>query len=196
VTASATISVTASTPFTLSASPSSLAFVSGATTGNASTITLTSLGGFTGAVNLTCLPSVSNAVYQPTCTVAPLSVSGSGTAVLTIKSTTAVTQTSVTKLGGFAEGWSLAALVLAMAGLLIPAGRRRSLRALRVLPLLALLGLAASTLSGCGSGGNTVTTPHQTTTSSSAGSYTVVVTGTSATNSALTATTSVAVTIQ
>ncbi len=167
-TSAATLPVIVTAPgFTLAASPATLSFTSGAASGNSDTITVTSTNGYVGAVALTCALTSSSAANQPTCSVAPASVTlasgGTGTAVVTITSTAAHSAALHNPFGGtLGAGSAVFAVLLCFA----PLRRRRVLR-----PLLACVALLGSltALSGCGGSKTPVTV-------SSAGTYTVTVT--------------------
>jgi subtilase family serine protease len=196
-----TLTVTPPPNFTLAASPTSLSLAPGAATGNTSTIAFTSQYTFAGSVSPTCLVAYTgsgSATDTPTCgfSTAPVTLVSGGTAttVLSIASTSpsARTGTGFTSNGNGRElgGVAFSALLL----LLIPATRRRALRQGRGLALLLLASATLLAASGCGAGGNTsgggggASNPGTT-----AGAYTVTVTGTSGTT---TANTTVALTIQ
>jgi trimeric autotransporter adhesin len=149
-------------------------------------------GGFTGAVNLTCAvtTSISNPNDPPTCGI-PLSVSISGTTAATATVTVATTasSTSTSSLASplnkfFLGGGATLALVFFLG---IP-GRRRAWRA--ALSVVALIVIAGAV--GCGGGGGTKTTTIPGTT---AGAYTVTVTGTDAATGKITASTAVSLTV-
>jgi len=187
-----TVTVPPTPTFTFS-TPSPLSFTSGATTGNSDTLTLTSINSFAGSVALTCSITTSSAAFQPTCAVAPTSVTltagGAGTSTITIGSTTA--QANATSVQAKLERrWGLSGGAFLAMLLLVPSLRRR--KALRSLAAFAVMLVGLAALSGCGSGGSTSTSK------SSAGTYTVTVsgTGTSAgTTTASTASTTFTVTI-
>ncbi|MDR3797840.1 MAG: arabinofuranosidase catalytic domain-containing protein [Terracidiphilus sp.] len=153
----------------------------GATTGNTSTITVTpGSGGFLGTVSLTCSVSPTASNDQATCSLSPASVNLSGTtaqtSTLTI-GTTAATAGLVDPRLGNRKGWLGAGsgAVLALLVFFGIPGRRRSWRAmLSILVAMSALGALASCggsgRSGGGGGGSAGTT---------AGTYTVTVTGTS-----------------
>ena len=159
----------------------------GATTGNSSTITVSSLNGFTGSVALAAVvySSPAGAVNLPSLTfgaTTPVSVTDStpGTAKLTIGTSTGGGCTSVSLLNRgvpwYTKGGAIVACFLLFG---IPARRRRQ-TILGMLALLAILTLGATACgSGGGSGACTVvvsgTTP---------GTYTVTVTGTSGSTTA------------
>jgi hypothetical protein len=185
-------------PFSLSAAPATLAFTAGASTGNTSTISVASViagaSSFAGTVDLSCSITTSSIpAFPATCAVTPsVNVTSGGTSVatLTISSHTTVTQGAVsgTRLAGLgACGAAMFALLFAWPR------RRKQLRGLRGFSLALLFVCGLLTLSGCsGSSSPSVIT-------SSAGTYTVVVTGTAVGSSASTPTqamTTVSVSIQ
>jgi subtilase family serine protease len=188
--------------FILTATPIPV-FTSGAGAGNTSTVTLTSGFPGTGTFALSCAIVSSTGPYYPaTCSMAPASLTvaanASGTSTLTIATATAhalpgspvasLDRRSVDRRSG-TVAITLCALLLFVAG----SGRRRLPRLLALAVSLSF-GLAA--LSGCGSStaantaGNTPT--NATVLHSSAGTYTVTVTGTSGT---ITNSTSITVTV-
>jgi hypothetical protein len=160
----------------------------GATTGNTSTITVAPSGGFTGNVALTATitSSPAGAQYPPTFSfglTTPVSINGSnsGTATLTVNTTSATSASLVKPMHrGFpwyTEGGAALACILLIG---IPAPRRRWRTMLGMLALLVTLAggvLACGGGGGLGSGGdiNLGTT---------AGTYTITVTGTSGTTTA------------
>jgi hypothetical protein len=147
----------------------------GATTGNTSTITVTpGSGGFLGTVSLTCSISPTASNNPATCSLSPTSVTLSGTtaqtSTLTIGTTAATADLVYPKLGN-RKGWLGAGSGAVLALLVffgIPA-RRRSWRAMLSI-LVAMITLGALASCSGGGGGNAGTT---------AGTYTVTVTGTS-----------------
>ncbi len=171
--AATTILVAAGTPgFGLVSSPSSLSFTSGATSGNASTVTVTGMNNYVGDVALTCSITSSAVVYQPTCSVAPSTVTlgsnGSAPVTLTIGSTTAHAGVSepypahpsqIFRAGaGLLAAFSIGGLIL----------RRRHLPSLMAMILLTG---GLFTIGGCSNG--TASAPLK----SSAGAYTVTISG-------------------
>jgi hypothetical protein len=163
----------------------------GATNGNTMTVFATASGGFAGVVSLSCTIAAQGAVtLAPGCAVLPTSVtlSGaapSGSATVTISSQAGNASGSScggsggggspTKLGGMA-GLGLALICL----LLVPVARRRELRGLLMvvaavggMPVMtgcggAMTGPAATASASCAAQGTSATT---------AGAYTVTVTG-------------------
>jgi hypothetical protein len=162
-----------------------------------STITLTPAGGFTGNVNLSAsiTSSPAGAQHPPTLTfgsTTPVSITGAGaaTAALAIATTAATTSAALPlsrpgQITWYATGSATLAFLL-FSGL--AAGRRKWLTLVGMLTLLAF----TSGLVACGSGGGTTgggTHDPGTT----AGTYTITVTGTSGTT---TATGTVTLTVQ
>lgn len=98
-----TITPGATSPFSLSGTPSTI--TAGATSGNTSTVTVTPQGGFTGNVYLSCAlaSSPAGAIHPPTCSV-PASVNitsaTAATAVMTISSTAPSTITTASTIPG------------------------------------------------------------------------------------------------
>jgi hypothetical protein len=185
----------ATTPgFTLSGTAVSV--VSGATSGNTSTITVTPADGFTGSVALTASVTSSppGAQYPPTLSfgsTTPVNITGTaaGTATLTISTTAATSATLVhPKRPGnpwFASGAATVVCILLFG---IPTRRRGWRSTLGILALLFAIfcGILACGGSGGGGGGGG-TTP---------GSYTITVTGTSGTSGTLSETGTVSLTVQ
>jgi trimeric autotransporter adhesin len=157
----------------------------GATTGNGATISVTGSGGFSGAVALTCVVTPAAASDPATCSVSPASVTISGTTAQTATLTVSTTAATTASLGGrwYATGAGLACLLCF--GL---PGRRRAWQGL--LGMVALMIFAATFLVSCGGGssgggggstaggGSTTSNPGTT-----AGTYSVTITGTSASTS-------------
>lgn len=182
------------TPLTISGT--AVIVTPGATTGNNSTITVTPASGFNGSVTLTAVITTSptGAVDTPTLSfgsTSPVSITGTtpGTATLTITTTAASNAALVhPKLPGnpwYAAGGAMLACLLLFG---IPA-RRRGWRTM--LGMLALFGALSGGVFACGGGGNAgggTSNPGTT-----AGTYTITVTGTSGT---LTATTPITLTVQ
>ncbi len=193
-TGTATVTVTAVPSFALSGSSVSVA--PGATSGNTSTITVTPSGGFTGAVTLTAAvtSSPSGAQDLPTLSfgsTTPVSITGSSSqqATLTI-STTAATTGALDKpaqlpFRRYGEGGAALACILFLC---IPT-RRRGWRNLLGLFMLAVV-LAGAQACGGGGGGSSNPPSNPGTT---AGTYTITITGTSGT---LTETGTVNLTVQ
>ncbi|MGD0891124.1 MAG: Ig-like domain repeat protein [Terracidiphilus sp.] len=180
ITASTIVNLTVTAPanpsFALTNS-GNLSINPGAVSGNTSTITVTPSGGFAAAVSLTCAvtTSLTSPNDVPTCTI-PSSVSVTGasavTATLTVNSTAATSAALRYPLRGIygpAGGVSLAIVVF----FCIPLRRRRWSH------LVALLAVTAfASVLGCGGGGTS--NPNPGNAGTTAGSYVVTVTGTSA----------------
>jgi hypothetical protein len=187
-TGTATVTVTTPVPPGFAVTGTTVSVAPGATTGNASTISVTPAGGFTGYVTLTAAISngPANATDLPTLTfgsASPVGITGAtaGTGTLTI-TTTAPTSAALTypiRTGGrwYSTGGAVLTCILLFA---IPARRRKCLTVLGMLILLLALtsGLLACGGGGSGGGGGTAkpgTTP---------GTYTITVTGTSGSTTA------------
>jgi len=164
----------------------------GATTGNTSTITVTPSGGFTGAVNLTCAvtTTITNPTDPPTCSLgtgSSVTISGTkaSTATLTVSTTAASSSALEKPLKKFfiPSGGAALAMVLLFG---IPA-RRRAWRTL--FSLLAVIVVISAI--GCGGSSGTKTSNPGTT----AGAYTVTVTGTDAATGKITSNTAVSLTV-
>jgi len=161
----------------------------GATSGNTSTITVTPSGGFTGSVVLTAeiTSGPAGALDHPTLsfgstTPASISSTATGTATLTITSTAATSaalgQPQRPRPPFYAAGGGTLVCLL-LFGLPTQNRRRRN-----ILGLLMLLLVLACGVSACGGGGSEGTPPpgHPGTTS---GAYTITVTATSGTTTAI-----------
>lgn len=188
--------------FTISGT--SITLAPGATTGNTSTVTVMPVGGFTGNVALTAAvtSAPANAVFPPalsfgSTTPVDISSTNAGTAVLTISTTAPVLGHCSTSKAIFpgtypgaawysAVGASLACVLLFG----IPA-RRRSLRT--ILGLLLLLMASAGGATACGGVGKNIVCNNVASSGTTAGNYTVTITGTSG---ATTPTGTVALTVQ
>ena len=152
-----------------------ITLIPGATSGNTSTMTLTPSGGFTGAVAMSCAisSSPSGAVDLPTCSLANSSVTISGTTAQTDTLTVSTTPASTVLNKPANPFWSTAGgAVLALAILFgIPARRRKCLS---ILGLLVFFSSIAAIGCGSSSGGSGAPQNPGTT----AGSYSITVTGT------------------
>ncbi len=167
----------------------------GATTGNTSTITVTPSGGFTGPVNLTCAvtTTITNPTDAPTCSLgAGSSVTISGTKAATGTLTVSTTAASSSALDQPLKKFFIPAGGAALAMVLlfgIPA-RRRAWRTLfsllAVIVVISAVGCGGGSSGGGGGGGNPGTT---------AGAYTVTVTGTDAATGKITNSTAVTLTV-
>jgi N-acetylneuraminic acid mutarotase len=147
----------------------------GATAGNASTVTLTPVGGFTGAISLSCAITPKSASDPATCSIpASVTLSGSSPQTTTLTVNTSAATSAVNRDSEFMQPWlsSTAFACILLVG--IPASRRRRWGTiLKLILLFSIIGNASS-CGGAGGGGgaNTGTTP---------GAYVITVTGTSGT---------------
>jgi subtilase family serine protease len=171
----------------------------GVTTGNTSIITVTPTGGFTGSVALTAAvtASPSGAVNTPTLsfgatTPVSLTSTSNGTATLTISTTASQTATCTAfnqtprGIPWYAQGGAVLACLL-LFGI---APQRRNWHTM--LGALFLLVALTCGMLACGSG-STHSCPPTTTPGTTAGAYTITVTGTSG---ATTASSSITLTVQ
>jgi Bacterial Ig-like domain (group 3)/FG-GAP-like repeat len=156
----------------------------GATSGNTSTIGVTGSGGFGGAVALTCAVSPVAASDPATCSLSPASVTISGTtaqtSTLTVTTTAAASAQRVDPKAGGTRWYATAGATLACILFFGIPAHRRSWRSL--LGMLILLTCMSTMLVSCGGGGgggggSTPADPGTT-----AGAYTVTVTGTAGSN--------------
>jgi hypothetical protein len=184
-------------PFTLAATPVTVA-APGATT--TSTITVTPSNGFTGAVYLSCVlaSSPTLAVHPPTCSVpsSPLNITGTSavTAVMTINST-APSSSALLYPMPRGQRWFGAEIATGMfVSLLLWMSIRRRHWRLATASLLLLLSIVGG-LVGCG-GGSTKTPPPLLNPGTTPGSYTFTVSGSFAANGVSQAQSTVTVTIQ
>jgi trimeric autotransporter adhesin len=181
-------------PFSLSAG--SLSSVAPGQSGTDS-VTVTPNGGFTGGVNLTCqvTTSIVNPNDQPTCSVsASVTISGSNaaTATLTVNTTAATSAAVEHPLHRFLGGAGVSFALVFLFGIRLRARRMRFLLGIFVLAFVASAvgcgggGSGAGGGGGGGGGGNPGTT---------AGIYTITVTGTDAATGKITAQTTVTLTV-
>jgi len=179
----ATVTVTAVNP-SFAVSGTAVTVAPGATANNTSTITVMPAGGFTGSVALTAVltASPSGAVDLPTLSfgaTTPLTIAGPsrGTATLTV-TTTAVTQSAMNYRKRPRAAWS-AVGGAALACILIFGIPRHRRRWQTMLGLLALMvSLSGGTLA-CGSGGSSGGGGGGGNPGTTAGTYTITLTGTS-----------------
>jgi hypothetical protein len=189
---SGTASVTVSQVVVSATDPSAVS-PGGSVTTN---VALSAGSNYSGAMKMSCTlaGSPTGAQSLPTCSLSPTTVNiaagGAGSTTLTVRTTAASTTALLAplrmKLLSLGGGTILAGLLL----LGVPARRRRWLRMIVLLGIVVGAGaIGCGGSSNPGSGGST--TPATT-----AGTYTFHVTGTDSSNSSITATTSVAVTVQ
>jgi pseudomonalisin len=178
--------------FTMGTSSGSLSVTAGATTGNTVTVFATAANGFTGMVSLGCsVTATGTAALVPACTVSPSTLvlstaapSASGVVTITSQAGANSTGSTCSSTGGAA---SVRVAGLALAGLcvlLLPVARRRGLRReLRGLLMVVAAAAGMSVMTGCGGGaGGATGSPScaaQSTSTTTAGSYVVTITGTS-----------------
>ena len=181
--------------FSIAASPTSLSLSSGATTGNSATLTYTSLGGFSGTINQTCAVTfngIGTANDIPTCSYSAqstvLPAGGTVTGTITVFST-APGGSGGSGMGmmrgpeqRFVGGGGTALAGAAFGALFfvsLASGRRRRLNLWQMLTVVFMIGVACASISGCGGGsGSSSSAPAPGT---SAGSYTISLTGSSGT---------------
>lgn len=157
----------------------------GATVGNTTLITVTPQGGFSGTVNLSCAISPTAASDPATCSLAANSVTVSPTlipsVVVTVNTTAASSSNLVYPRLGNGKGWLGAGSGAVLAVLIffgIPARRRSWRSMLGIIVAMAVIGAMSSCGGGSsGGGGGGGTGPNNPGTT--AGNYTVTVTGTS-----------------
>jgi hypothetical protein len=142
--------------FMLSATP--LTFTAGATTGNASTLTVTPVAGYAGTVTLTATVTPAGAVSTPKFTISPSTLTfTSGTATPQSSQVTVATTpipSYVRTPGNNGIAWFKAAGGTTILGLLLfflPLGTRRGRK---ILSLIALVFAVGFTIAGCGGGGS------------------------------------------
>jgi pseudomonalisin len=181
--------------FTLSPSPATLTLAPGATTGNADTITLTSTNGFAGSVGLVCaitFTGTGTASLPPVCNLSAPSVSltatnGTGTVTATIATVAASTAGSCSTASLPSRGpvgMMLAGVLL----LVLPVRKRKAIRALTMVFLLTggLVAMSGCSSKSSSSTSNTCPTPTPLIPGTTAGTYTVKITGTSGSTSSST----------
>jgi subtilase family serine protease len=116
-------------------------------TGNSSTITVASSGGFSGAVTLSCAVTPTTGTSVPTCALSATSVTTSGTSTLTVTSTSTTTPGAYTvTVSGTATGVTIAPTTVAL-----------TVNAVAATPTIALSG-ASITISSPGQPGTSTIT--------------------------------------
>ena len=144
-------------------------------------ISVAALGGFTGAVTLSC--GSANFPALTTCTFAPVSVAPGGTSTLTIQTT--APSVSQFHPPGTGRNMPLYALWLTMPGIVIGiigvgiAPRKRRGKMLGYIGLVVVLGILLMLASCGGGGGGTTTPPPIPMPGTPAGTYQITVTGAS-----------------
>ena len=198
IAATGTAPITVANP-TYTVAGTAVSIAPGATTGNTSTITITPGGGFTGSVAMTATLTTSpaGATKLPTfsfgaTTPVSITAAGAGTATLTVD-TTAATSTPCNAANQMPRGipwYAGGSAVLAGIFFFVVPARRRRVRTM--LGMLFLLAAFAGGVLACGGGSSNACTPTSTP-GTTAGSYTITVTGTSG---ALSQTGTVSLTVQ
>jgi hypothetical protein len=154
--------------FTLASTAATYQVTAGGTVN--ATVQVTLASGFTGTLTFNC----NDSAPLSTCT-APPSVNASGQVSFQI-STTAPTA-ALRSPAGRSSGIFYAALLPGLFGILFTASsRRRSLRGMRLLGLVAMLGFSTLWISSCGGGGSSTGTSNPGT---PVGNYNITVSATS-----------------
>ena len=171
--------------FKITGSPITL--LPGATSGNTSTITLTPTPGFTGniALSATITASPTGAQFPPTLSfgsTSPVSITGASAVPATLTVTTTAPTTAALDPSKHPEvPWYAAGGATLACILLFGAPKRRRWRSM--MAVLALLAALAGGAISCGGGGG-ISGGGKGNSGTTAGSYTITVTGTSGTTSA------------
>ncbi len=157
-------------PASFTISGSMINVVSGATTGNTTTITVTPAGWFSGTINLTCAIAPVPANNPATCSIDPASITLNGTTAVTTTLTANTTGTTSSLNPSNKPFWpSAGEVALALVILFGIPARRRNWRTMLGMALLLLA--ICSVVPGCGGTSSNSTPP---------GLYSITVTGTSA----------------
>ncbi len=174
--ASTTTTVNQPPDFSLAANPTTITVTRGSS--GTSTITLTSLGGFTGSTSFTCsgLPSLS------ACSFAPASVTGAATPVTTTMTITTTAGALVPPVNPWRwpappAAWPMV-LALLVATTLVVFAAHRNRRAWRAMLALAAIVLVAGLTVSCGGGGGGGSVPPPAP-GTPRGTFAITVTGTS-----------------
>jgi subtilase family serine protease len=162
---SSAVSVTVATPFTLTPSASSFQVTQGSTVN--ATVALAVASGFTGTITFTCTDTAGESTCTP-----PPNTNASGNVTFAI-STTAPTAKLQRPMDRNTRIF-YAALLPGLFGLALVGSRRRSLRGLRLLSLIVLLGVSTVWMASCGGSSKSNSNPG-----TPKGTYTINVTGTS-----------------
>jgi hypothetical protein len=196
--AAGTATATVTVPPVLVTSPTAGPVSAG--TSATATVTFSSGSTYSGTLNLICALTTSPTGAQslPTCTMNPTSVAiatgGTGTSVLTVKTTAASTATL--RASSLGNPWRIAGGGTVLALLLTCGISSRRRRWTSMLALLLVFSVVAAIGCGGGSSGSTSGSKGTTTPATTAGNYVFTVTGTDASNSSITATTTVTITVQ
>ncbi len=161
--------------FSVQAVTSAVTIASGSS--GTATLSLTSFNGFAGAVTLGCAPAVGLTCSTGSSSSVALTANGTATATLTIGTVTSPYGTSkLTPSSG--SGWGAAAAGPALALLVLCVLPRKRRNGKAFFSLVALAALSAGL--GCGSSKVPISQPGNITYNAKPGTYTVLVTGTSA----------------
>ena len=131
------------------------------------TVTVALVGGFTGPVSFSCTDTAS----ESTCT-APNPINATSNVSFHIMTSAPTVATRSTSGHGTQIFYAL--LLPGLFGVVVAAGPRRSLRGMRFLGLITILGLSTMWLASCGGGSGGSKSPG-----TAKGSYTITVSGTS-----------------
>jgi len=196
---SVTLNLTASgESFTMTPGVSTLSVAPGATSGNAVNLTLASTNGFivtNGGNQTTVLPLTYTCTITPTASEASCSVSAGTGSVINPTVSVMTTAPTVQLQPPLGRGSRIfyAMLLPGLFGVVFAAGSGKGKRGLRLLSLIAVLGFSTLWLGSCGGSNNNNTQKNPGT---PAGNYTVNINATTGGASAITATTSFALTVQ
>jgi subtilase family serine protease len=149
------------------------------------TLTITPLGGFFQTLSYSCTSGLPS---EATCSFTAVSATSETLTIATMAPSARLDKTPL----GRSRGLFYAALLPGFLGLVVSAGnRKRRLRAVRLLGLMAVLALSTLWMPACGGGNSTVSNPGTPT-----GTSSVVVTATTGGTSALSHTVTVTLTVQ
>jgi len=198
-TGSVTLVVNPSANPTFALSGGNISLAPGATSGNTSTVTVTPSGGFIGTVTLSAAvtSSPAGAVFPPTFSWTPsngqvsITGAGNGTATLSILTTAASSGCNAENQSQRGSPWYSGSAALAcLLFFAVPAKRRKWQALLGLVALCIALGVGVS---ACGGKSTGTACPDISVTGTTAGNYTITVTGTSGST---TATGTVTLTVQ
>jgi subtilase family serine protease len=163
----ASIALTTTTPFTLTPTATSFQVSQGSNVN--ATVAVALATGFTGTIAFTCTDTVS----ESTCT-APPSTNASGNVTFAITTTLPTAKLQRPLDRGVRIFY--AAFLPGLLGIALVSSRKRSLRGMRMLAMLMMLGLSTLWMASCGGSSNSNTNSNPGTPK---GTYTINVTGTS-----------------
>ncbi len=163
-----------------------------------STVTFSAGSTYSGTMNVTCTLTASPTGAQslPTCSLNPATITiatgGTASTVVTVNTTAASSGNALLSPGRQVWKALSGGGVLALALLFgVPSWRRR-----KALMMVVLVGIVVAGMVGCGGGGGSSTNPPPTTPATTAGTYMFSVSGTDSSNTKITASTNVTVTVQ